>query len=340
MVTKSKVWNLAFVSLFSMLVVACGSGVRSSLPGSSCTRDEDCSSLNCSNRVCAEPSCNDGILNDLESDVDCGRACAPNLCAIGERCQSNNDCDSGLCRLTQVNGEGYVSLCNPSEPTPTPRTGLTDDEKTAIRDWLLRFRLEIMEKFEGYLIGNKPIVPVPLQPWDEIICYSCNLADCKEDCFPVDLSWLIIGFGELSWDLNDLDITYGENDYMTIGPDSDYFPENIYWILQSHIFEPDDLPASMSYLAYQLRREHEALGSPEEACPPGYDASEEVWEGMFGGIIENVTGQTFDEYADSLGLGCSQGEIDIEAAKHYRLMALRYWELANEFYDRLWELTE
>jgi hypothetical protein len=42
-------------------------------------------------------SCNDGITNGHETDIDCGGpACAP--CINGLACDSNNDCDSGLCQ--------------------------------------------------------------------------------------------------------------------------------------------------------------------------------------------------------------------------------------------------
>jgi len=44
---------------------------------------------------CAEPTCNDGIQNGDETDVDCGGSCGP--CGPGENCQADADCESGVC---------------------------------------------------------------------------------------------------------------------------------------------------------------------------------------------------------------------------------------------------
>jgi hypothetical protein len=42
------------------------------------------------------PSCNDGVLNGTESDVDCGGGICP-PCSAGERCRVLGDCESNNC---------------------------------------------------------------------------------------------------------------------------------------------------------------------------------------------------------------------------------------------------
>ena len=51
----------------------------------------------CVNGACttAQATCTDGIKNGTETDVDCGGSCPP--CAAGKHCNSNGDCQSGVC---------------------------------------------------------------------------------------------------------------------------------------------------------------------------------------------------------------------------------------------------
>jgi hypothetical protein len=46
--------------------------------------------------ICQKPTCDDGILNGKEADVDCGGDC-PTACLCGQKCNSVSDCDS-LCK--------------------------------------------------------------------------------------------------------------------------------------------------------------------------------------------------------------------------------------------------
>ena len=72
---------------------------------SACAENQDCVSNACAarvdGRVCVERSCEDGIVNGTETDVDCGgEDCAP--CPDGLRCSvlgdcSSDRCDAGLC---------------------------------------------------------------------------------------------------------------------------------------------------------------------------------------------------------------------------------------------------
>lgn len=41
--------------------------------------------------------CSDGILNEDETDIDCGGACA--ACDLSELCNANSDCASNYCDL-------------------------------------------------------------------------------------------------------------------------------------------------------------------------------------------------------------------------------------------------
>lgn len=43
-----------------------------------------------------DPTCDDGVRNQGESDVDCGGPCSP--CGLGDSCNVALDCESGICR--------------------------------------------------------------------------------------------------------------------------------------------------------------------------------------------------------------------------------------------------
>lgn len=77
-------------------------------PGSVCgngqqERGEECDDGNandrdgCSNR-CTSTSCEDGVLNGDETDVDCGGSCLT-PCEVGEGCRATRDCDNVVCDL-------------------------------------------------------------------------------------------------------------------------------------------------------------------------------------------------------------------------------------------------
>jgi hypothetical protein len=56
--------------------------------------------------VCySPPTCSDGLMNQDETDVDCGGGCPD--CAAGADCQDPEDCESGLCE------GGFCLLCGP-----------------------------------------------------------------------------------------------------------------------------------------------------------------------------------------------------------------------------------
>ena len=76
--------------------VDCGGSCASCELESICEVDADCNSGYCREGVCSVASCTDGILNQGETDVDCG---GPNCagCEEGASCNANSDCGSGNC---------------------------------------------------------------------------------------------------------------------------------------------------------------------------------------------------------------------------------------------------
>ncbi|MEP7123790.1 MAG: hypothetical protein ABJE95_22870 [Byssovorax sp.] len=67
----------------------------------------------CINNSCAT-SCNTGVKDGTETDVDCGGACQAN-CANGKGCKSGNDCISGICTSMKC-----------AAPGPTCSDGITN----------------------------------------------------------------------------------------------------------------------------------------------------------------------------------------------------------------------
>jgi hypothetical protein len=60
-----------------------------------CLSGTDCESQVCSGGSCQPPTCNDGVHNGDETDVDCGGATCPG-CGVGQGCNVPSDCASGL----------------------------------------------------------------------------------------------------------------------------------------------------------------------------------------------------------------------------------------------------
>ncbi|MCA9693344.1 MAG: hypothetical protein KC636_27360 [Myxococcales bacterium] len=63
-----------------------------------CFADTDCASGFCDpdDNTCQPPSCDDGVMNGDETDVDCGGACGA-TCLVGEVCVIDDDCVTMLC---------------------------------------------------------------------------------------------------------------------------------------------------------------------------------------------------------------------------------------------------
>jgi cysteine-rich repeat protein len=113
--------------------------------GEKCIETSDCSEgLQCekhdnySYSVCKEDLCNNGVLDNTESDIDCGGDCK--RCLIGQSCDLDSDCYGNLCNLetnicvSEINTEQQTdseseiveisSLYNSSEED---LTGIIDD---------------------------------------------------------------------------------------------------------------------------------------------------------------------------------------------------------------------
>jgi hypothetical protein len=103
--------------------VDCGGTECNACPdGKVCASGSDCASRSCDTTTapstCLPPSCNDGIQNALETDVDCGGNCGA-TCAPGEGCAGTGDCAYGTC------ADGICD-CTPSCPTNQCGASLAD----------------------------------------------------------------------------------------------------------------------------------------------------------------------------------------------------------------------
>jgi len=97
--------------------------------GADCLANADCGSDNCDigySDTClpaGAPTCADGLLNQDESDVDCGGATC-NTCADGLQCDDNIDCASNLC--DPLSGQCVAA------GTPTCGDGLLNQDESDI----------------------------------------------------------------------------------------------------------------------------------------------------------------------------------------------------------------
>ena len=92
----------------------CGTGLRCVVAG-------DCVSGVCSgagnNKTCAAPTCNDGVKNGNESDVDCGGGTC-NACANGKACTAGTDCSGTFCN------SNICAACSGATHTPCNASNL------------------------------------------------------------------------------------------------------------------------------------------------------------------------------------------------------------------------
>ncbi len=79
-----------------------GSCAADCATGDGCLANTDCESGICNTftKVCVADTCADGLLNNDETDVDCGGSC--DGCAAGNQCDDNLDCDSGVCNINTL----------------------------------------------------------------------------------------------------------------------------------------------------------------------------------------------------------------------------------------------
>ncbi|MDP6584265.1 MAG: hypothetical protein QF535_06390, partial [Anaerolineales bacterium] len=108
--------------------IDCGGSCNKCDGGDHCVVNNDCVSTKCDvkpnpiNNICTFAGCFDDILNQDETDVDCGGSC-DGLCDIGKQCNTDQDCDSKICEL-----EGKKKLCK----AQTCDDGLLNQDETDI----------------------------------------------------------------------------------------------------------------------------------------------------------------------------------------------------------------
>jgi hypothetical protein len=89
------------------IAVDCGGECNGCPEGTTCTANEDCATNYCDG-TCKIASCEDGVQNGLESDVDCGgQVC--NKCENDKGCIRHTDCASEYCDLLK-------SVCTEAPP--------------------------------------------------------------------------------------------------------------------------------------------------------------------------------------------------------------------------------
>ena len=112
--------------------IDCGGPCRDLSPcldGQGCEVNDDCESLSCSEGVCHEPTCDDGIKNGDEIGLDCGstlRPCEPCMVTLESDtyCVKDADCVTNHCsfdgaELRSYNGETFIAF-DGELPDPTP----------------------------------------------------------------------------------------------------------------------------------------------------------------------------------------------------------------------------
>jgi hypothetical protein len=96
--------------------VDCGGNCANCPTGRACNDERDCQSSVCGTQGCAggvanccqAPSCSDGVVNQGETDIDCGGSCP--ACPTGNACNTATDCQSGVCRAGGCAG-GVARCC-------------------------------------------------------------------------------------------------------------------------------------------------------------------------------------------------------------------------------------
>jgi len=110
--------------------VDCGGNCANCATGRGCAAADDCQSGVCGTggcgpglaACCQAASCNDGVRNSNESDVDCGGRCPD--CPVGGACAAAADCQSGVCGAAGC-AAGVVRCCQ----TPSCSDGVSNGDE-------------------------------------------------------------------------------------------------------------------------------------------------------------------------------------------------------------------
>ena len=131
--------------------------------GSSCAYDSDCDSEFCLRNKCAEPTCDDTVLNGDESDIDCGGACK-NKCKKGQGCYIDEDCEYGLVCISQICSEtkpGEGAIQGPDKDSD--KDGIPDEWESEhgldpydSSDADLDFDKDGLASLQEYVFGTNP----------------------------------------------------------------------------------------------------------------------------------------------------------------------------------------
>ncbi len=100
----------------------CGGNCDGCPENGQCLTDKDCATNYCAGKICKIASCEDGVMNGLESDVDCGgQAC--DKCENDRTCIQHSDCATDYCDVQE-------KICTDAPPCAdkvlTPQGGETD----------------------------------------------------------------------------------------------------------------------------------------------------------------------------------------------------------------------
>ena len=145
--------------------------------GHPCTADVNCASGFChpEENVCAIPTCNDGFINQDETDVDCGGSCPG--CDVGQKCSTDNDCLSDNCDLLTQTCDIKDEPESPPPPVERPPQPPPQDERNIIFPILLVVGvLGVVGGGGYYVFSNK----------DQLFSYinSSGLGVSKKDSSP------------------------------------------------------------------------------------------------------------------------------------------------------------
>ena len=110
--------------------------------GSTCTTDPECSNGFCYNYECAEPTCDDGVLNGNETDKDCGGGCE-SKCELGRNCWVNEDCGSNFMCASGACTEVIPVVETIPEEEDSDGDGIPDE-------WEIEHGLDIFDPSDAY----------------------------------------------------------------------------------------------------------------------------------------------------------------------------------------------
>ena len=110
--------------------VDCGGPCNTCAVGQECALDADCSTGSCTDvdTTGGAPdlqctSCTNGIVDGLETDIDCGAAACPTPCSLSQACLTNADCASQNC-------DTATSICAVPAPSQTCADGVQGQLET------------------------------------------------------------------------------------------------------------------------------------------------------------------------------------------------------------------